>query len=137
MYGMKMLASILLIQASSAFACGYCIEDKIAAVYDYAIVSKAISEKHTVAFFAIDGPLTINEDTKLKIKSIAEATNGIDPKSVKVSLESGSISLAFDQDRVSYASILSSLEKKLGSKKLTIFPLETVTKMPKTKIASR
>ena len=44
------IASLLLIVSSSAMACGHCIEDKIAAVYDYSVVSKAVSEKHPVLF---------------------------------------------------------------------------------------
>ena len=32
--------------ASAAHACGYCIEDKIAAVYDHAVVTRAAAQKH-------------------------------------------------------------------------------------------
>ena len=133
----SIIASILLIQASSAFACGHCIEDKIASVYDYAIVSKAVSEKHTVAFFGIEGPLVANEDSKQKIKSMVEKTNGIDPKSIKLSMDTASLSVAFDPTRISYAALLDSLEKKIASKKLSLYPLDTVTQMPKLKVASK
>ena len=133
----SIIASILLIQGSSAFACGHCIEDKIASVYDYAIVSKAVSEKHIVVFFSIEGPLVANEDSKQKIKSIVEKMNGVDPKSIKLSMDTASLSVAFDPARISYAVLLDSLEKKLVSKKLSLYPLDTVTQMPKFKVASK
>ena len=133
----SIIASILLIQGSSAFACGHCIEDKIASVYDYAIVSKAVSEKHIVVFFSIEGPLVANEDSKQKIKSLVEKMNGVDPKSIKLSMDTASLSVAFDPTRISYAVLLDSLEKKLVSKKLTLYPLDTITQMPKLKVASK
>ena len=54
------LASLLLLTTSSVIACGHCIEDKVAAVYDHVIVAKAVREKHVVAFFGIEGPLVVN-----------------------------------------------------------------------------
>ena len=131
------IAGILLTQVSLAFSCGHCIEDRIASVYDYAIISKAVSEKHTVAFFALEGPLVANEDSKQKIKSMVEQINGIDSKSIKISLDTAALSVAFDPGRISYAALLDLLEKKLVSKKLSLFPLDTVTQMPKLKVASK
>jgi hypothetical protein len=133
----SILASILLIQASSAFACGHCIEDKIASVYDYATVSKAINQKHTVAFFGITGPLIANDDSKQKIKSMVEKINGIDSKSVRLSMDTASLSVAFDPTRITYVVLLDSLERNLVTKKLSIFPLDTVTTIPKIKVASK
>ena len=131
------IAGILLIHAASALACGHCIEDRIASVYDYAIISKAVSEKHTVAFFALEGPLIVNEDSKQKIKSWVEQINGVDSKSIKISLDAAALSVAFDPNRISYATLLDQLEKKLASKKLSLFPLDTITQMPKLKVASK
>ena len=41
---------VLAIAWGSAQACGYCVEDKIAAVYDHASISRARAAKHQVAF---------------------------------------------------------------------------------------
>ena len=45
------------LQSPGALACGHCVEDKIAAVYDHAMVTRSLAVKHRVAFFAIDGAL--------------------------------------------------------------------------------
>ena len=44
------ILSALLAAAGSAYACGVCVEDKMAAAYDHAIVTKALAQKHHVAF---------------------------------------------------------------------------------------
>jgi hypothetical protein len=131
------VASLLLIVSSSAMACGHCIEDKIAAVYDYSVVSKAVSEKHTVLFFGVDGPIVVNAANKQALLAAMSNVKGVDANSARLSLETGSMSFAYDPKVASYASLLDGLEKKFRAKNLTLFPLDSVTQMPKTKVASR
>lgn len=133
----RFLVSLLLIVSLSAMACGHCIEDKIAAVYDYSVVSKAVSEKHTVIFFGVEGPLVANAATKQFLLTAVSGMKGVDSNSARISLETGSLSLAFDPKSVSYAVLLDSLEKKLKAKNLSLFPLDSISQMPKTKVASR
>ena len=131
-----LLASLLLMSASSAIACGHCIEDKVAAVYDHTIVAKAVHEKHLVAFFGIEGPLLVNSVSKQEIQKMMSSINGVDPNTSRISLETGSISLAFNPTTLTYPALLEGLDKKLKSKKLSIFPLDLISQMPKTAVAS-
>jgi len=131
-----LLASLLLMSTSSAIACGHCIEDKVAAVYDHAIVIKAVHEKHIVAFFGIEGLLVVNTASKQDIQKILGSINGVDPNTSRISLETGSMSLAFNPIIVSYPTLLDTLDKKLKAKKLSVFPLEVLTQMPKSTVAS-
>ena len=41
--------------SSSVYACGVCIEDKVAATYDHAIVHQAIASHRQVIFVALEG----------------------------------------------------------------------------------
>ena len=131
-----LLASLLLMSTSSAIACGHCIEDKVAAVYDHAIVVKAVHEKHVVAFFGIEGPLVVNNISKQEIQKIIGSINGVDPNTSRISLETGSISLAYNPTLLSYPVLLDSLDKKLKVKKLSVFPLQVLSQMPKATVAS-
>ena len=131
-----LFASLLLMSTSSVIACGHCIEDKVAAVYDHAIVAKAVHEKHVVAFFGIEGPLVVNSASKQEIQKMMSSINGIDPNTSRISLETGSISLAFNPAILTYPALLEGLDKKLKSKKLSIFPLDLISQMPKTAVAS-
>ena len=131
-----LLASLLLMSTSSAIACGHCIEDKVAAVYDHAIVVKAVHEKHIVAFFGIEGPLVVNTASKQDIQKILGSINGVDPNTSRISLETGSMALAFNPTLLSYPALLDTLDKKLKAKKLSVFPLEVLSQMPKSTVAS-
>ena len=51
----------LLAVVGAAEACGVCVEDKMAAVYDHTVVTRALNQKHYVAFFHVDGNLVAGE----------------------------------------------------------------------------
>jgi hypothetical protein len=41
----------------SAAACGVCVEDKVAATYDHAVIEHALAERRQVVFVGVDGPV--------------------------------------------------------------------------------
>ena len=122
----KTLALVLLTAGQAAVACGYCVEDKIAATYDHAVVTRALGLSHHIAFFHIDGPLAPGNGTRRTLEAAAESTAGVDKGSVRVSVESLTISLAFDPQRTSLAKVHGALERKLAAKKLTLMPLRVI-----------
>ena len=61
----------LLALSRQALACGYCVEDKMAAVYDHATVTRALAQKHQVAYFHIDGELPPGPATKRALEELA------------------------------------------------------------------
>lgn len=114
------VAMLLTMQVSATWACGHCVEDKVAAVYDYAVVTQAFRQKHSVAFFGIDGTFVVNDESRRAIEALVKQAAGIDQGSVRISMESAALSVAFDPRRTSYAAIQKSLEKKLAIKHLTL-----------------
>ncbi len=128
-------ALLLALQGTVALACGYCIEDKIAAVYDYAIVTRALGQKHQLVFFAIDGRLAPGAGTQRAIEALVEAAGAADRGSARVSVEAAALSLAFDPRRMSFAAMQKALERKLAAKKLTLLPLRVMDKAATLKTA--
>lgn len=129
------LALSLTLAAASAQACGYCIEDKIAAVYDHAVVSKALAGGGQIAFFAVQGDAA-GSDAEA-IKAAVESVKGVQRNSARFSASSASLSLAFDPKRISYVKLVQALESKLQERKLILLPLRIMDKpatleMPKT-----
>ena len=110
--------------AGSALACGVCVEDKIAAVYDHVAVQHALAAKRTMVFFHIDGKLVISERSKRSISEIARATSGVDPASVRVSCELASLALAFDGRRTNLVQVQQNLEKKLSAQGLSLLAMQ-------------
>jgi hypothetical protein len=105
-----------------AIACGYCVEDKIAAVYDYAAVTQAHAKKQTVVYFAIDGMI---RDAAPVLKTMVERTNGVEKGSARVSVEARALAVTFDPRRTALPKLQSGLEKALRSRGLELLLLDT------------
>ena len=106
-----------------AAACGHCVEDKVAAVYDYATVTKAKAGHHAMAFFAIEGRLVPDESLRQAIGNMARATDGVDKESVRVSLDLAALSFSFDPRRTSLGTVQKSIARKMAFKKLGLTEL--------------
>ena len=121
---MRAALAVALLVSTEAFACGVCVEDKIAAVYDHAAVHQALAAKRTVVFFHIDGKLVADERTKRAISNIARTTPGVDAASVRVSCELASMALAFDGRRTNLVKVQESLEKRLSAQGLSLLAMQ-------------
>jgi hypothetical protein len=118
---MRTLIALLLgLAAQGAQACGLCIEDKIAAVYDHAAVTRALGQKHHVLFFVLDGQLAGTVAEKRLLEQVASSVNGVDPGSVRVSSELASLSVAYDPARVKFAVLERALQLKLHKRGLRL-----------------
>jgi hypothetical protein len=117
------LFAALLAVSPGAFACGYCVEDKIAAVYDHASIAKAIGQRHPVVFFAIEGNLKQDDATRRQIDAIAASAPGVDPGSVRISLDAASLAIAFDPRRTSLVMVQRALERKLAALGLSLLAM--------------
>lgn len=118
------LASIML--ATDALACGHCIEDKIAAVYDYAVVKQAVARNHEVAFFALAGDLMAGVENRRAIERETSKVSGVDPGSVRVSVENASLSIAYDPRTHKLALIERELGRRLAPRGLTPGLMRTI-----------
>jgi len=75
-------------------ACGACVEDKIAATYDHTAVKRARAGGNVMVFCEVTGPFAAQ-----RLKDAARKVGGIDPKSVRVSIEPAALSFAVDPRR--------------------------------------
>lgn len=82
--------------SSVAMACGVCIEDRVAATYDHAVVTKAAAERKVMVFAAVDGEGTA-KILAATAKRAAEKVTGIDRASVRSAAEpAAALSFALD-----------------------------------------
>ncbi len=116
--------------AGTALACGYCVEDRIAAVYDHALSQRTRQSKQQLAYFAWDGPLARDEAARQKMLALGEAVPGVSRGSVRVSMEPAAIAVAFDPRSSSGALIAAALQKKLGLLKVSLVPLQAPQPTP-------
>lgn len=106
--------SLLAVQGT--LACGYCVEDKVALVYDHSVIVRALNKQHEVAFLAIEGPLAASPGLQREVERAIETTNGVDRASARVSLAGASLAFTYDPARAPLGSIMRSLDKNLGVK---------------------
>jgi len=94
-----------------ALACGVCLEDKVAATYDHALVQRAL-ERHRVVVFA--EPRTSVDANRLKAYAAAAArAPGVDAATVRTSSAPASVSFVLDPRRADPKSTLAMLRLDL------------------------
>ena len=104
-------------------ACGVCLQDKVAATYDHAVVTRAL-EQHRVVVFA-EPRATV--DAALLSKAVASAaarTPGVDPATVRTNASPASLSFVLDPRRAQPAEALASIRKSANVKGLELDLLE-------------
>ncbi len=130
------LALLLALGSAASFACGHCVEDRIAAVYDHALLQRSLASNHPVLFFAWDGPVTRNDASRQKIMALTSAVAGVDKDSIRVSMEPASLALAFDPQQSNGQAIETALQKKLGSLTISVVRLQGPTPSPQVRRVS-
>jgi len=121
---MRALAFLISFLPLVAQGCGYCVEDKIAAVYDHAAVSRALEAHQTVVFFAIDGTLRPGGTETRKLEKLFSSVPGI--ATVKLSVEQAAVAVAYDPKRINLAAVEKALERKLAPLGLSLLPLRVM-----------
>lgn len=117
-------ALLLALVSTASFACGYCVEDRIAAVYDHALLQRSLASRHPVLFFAWDGPVARDDASRQKIMTLAAAVAGVDKDGIRVSVEPASLALAFDPQQSNATAVQAALQKKLRSLKISVVRLQ-------------
>ena len=82
--------------SGAAYGCGVCIEDKIAATYDHAVIRDAIAAHRQVIFVALDG----NDATRIgeRIASAVVRVPGMQKASVRYAVAPPALSFAVAKD---------------------------------------
>src|SRR5262245_15138400 len=114
---MRVLAIVFLLSMQEASACGHCVEDKIAAVYDHSAVSRSLGAGRTVVFFSIDGELkpgaAASAKTRARLEKLAAGVPGVEPASARASAEAAALAIAYDPKRTGLAEVQKALEQRL------------------------
>ena len=113
-----LFAALVMLWPAAATACNACKEDKIAATYDWQVVSAAKEHGHTVVFTAIQGKLAPHDAALAQaLRRKLGALHGVDPGTVRVSLAPPAASFAIG---TSPASVLSAANRALAPSGLSL-----------------
>ncbi len=101
---------IIAILPSAALACGACIEDKVAATYDHAVIARAAERHHLVVFCEVSGPFA--PATAVELAASAVRVKGLVPGSVRTSLTPSAVSFVVDPAAQSPAAAAADLQRR-------------------------
>ena len=121
----------------ASLACGHCVEDKIAGVYDHAVVTHALGMKHQVLFFAIEGQLPSTAVELQTLQHAVAGSYGVDANSTRISTAVASLSVAIDPRRTSIPMLERSLKIKLAKRNLSLQLLRVMDKPAELRTVSR
>ena len=102
-------------------ACGHCIEDKIAATYDYGVLTAASRHGHVVVFSEIRGPAAgAGHALEVFVAHVLATVPGVDRGSVRVSLDPPAAAFACDPAGPAPQTLLDAMTSRLATKKLRL-----------------
>lgn len=118
-----------LLGAGGAQACGHCVEDRIAAAYDHAVLKSAAAKGHAVAFFALEpapqaSPASLNG--KQLLEAAAGAVPGVDAGTARASVEPGALSVAYNPARTRLPELQRALQNRLARRGYVLLPLQVM-----------
>lgn len=113
------------LSAMTALACGYCIEDRVAAVYDQKVVDAAARGHRTVAFFSIEGDVRDDAASKRVVGAALKAAGAADG-SPRVALVNAACSMAYDPARTSLDAVVAAANRPLAAHGLALAPLRVI-----------
>ncbi len=96
-----------------AVACGVCIDDKVAAAYDHAVVISAVERRRIVVFAEVSGP----REAKSMVSATARAAAvvpGIERASVRSAIAPAVVSFVLDPAVRDPASAVAATQKRAG-----------------------
>jgi hypothetical protein len=92
-FSVAVIAATLATAPPAASACGVCVEDKVAATYDHAVIERAAAKGQQVVFVAVDGPV----DGDAVGRKVAKAhVKGVVAGTVRVSAAPTAFSFVLD-----------------------------------------
>lgn len=107
-----LLAALFATAPRQGIACGVCIDDKVAAVYDHAIVQRALTTGRVVVFCEVAGPRQ-PDVLAPQLRRAARGLPGVDPASVRASEELPVLSFALDPAARTPAAAVDELRARL------------------------
>ena len=116
-----LICTVLL--SGQALGCGHCVQDRIAAVYDHALVKQTAKRHQKILYLAWDGPVTRDAVMHRKLINAVANVSGVINGSVRVSLEPAAIALAYQPSSISREQLEARLLQQLARLQVTLTAL--------------
>jgi hypothetical protein len=119
---MKKSLLLFALGAPAVWACGVCVEDKVAATYDYAVVQHALARGQVVVYCEMSGR---GRGGDARLRQAAARVPGLDAASVRISAEPAALSFALDAAKRSPAAAAAALQHAVPGVHLHVIRIAT------------
>jgi hypothetical protein len=123
----RALASAILLCAQPLLACEVCVEDHVAATYDFEVMLKAEAAGRSVLFVALRGKDATAPRSQEAIQRAVRATPGVDGGSVRFSAVPPAASFAWDPKRLGSGDVLRTVNARLAGDGLALVAVRVIT----------
>ena len=106
----RLAAALIAFASPAALASGVCVEDKIAATYDHAVVTQAAARHHVVVFAAVEGSGEPAAASRA-LKDAAARVKGVDRGTVRAAEAPRALSFAHDPRSATPESALAAIQR--------------------------
>jgi hypothetical protein len=117
---MKTPLLLFALAAPAVWACGVCVEDKVAATYDYAVVQRALAHGQVVVYCEVNG-----RADAARVRQAAARLPALDRDSVRLSTAPAALSFALDAAKQSPKAAVSALQHALPGVRLHLIRIAT------------
>lgn len=127
-HAMWWLAGLALFSsAGSAWACGHCLEDRIASVYDHALVERIQQQGRKIMYLRWDGPVVRDAALSRAMAAAAAGVAGVKSADVRVALEPPTLAVPYDPRRIAADALEQALGLRLRAMKITVDALPEIS----------
>ena len=113
----RIITAALAMTSGVALACGVCIDDKVAAVYDHAVMQQAVKAGKLVVYCELHGPFAV-QALAPRARRAVQALQGIDQATVRTSDDLPVISFVVDPARQRPEAVVAALRERLAADKI-------------------
>ncbi len=117
---LTLAGALLAVQSSVVFACGFCIEDKVAAAYDHTVIKHAVERGHEIVFVEIAGAEPLKPAQWRLLVRMVENVAGVERGSARTSVTPQVLSFELDAARSTSANVLKQINEKLRQQQVRV-----------------
>jgi hypothetical protein len=114
------VAMLCIAGSPAARACGFCIEDKVAATYDHAVITRAVERGHEIVFLEVMSAEPIKPAQRRFIVRTVESISGVGRGSVRTSVIPQALSFELDASRSIPAAVLAKINERLRKQQVSV-----------------
>lgn len=115
-----------MLAAPLARGCGLCVEDRMAATYDHALVVRAMTRGHQVVFTDISSPELTRTQWQMLARTV-QSIGGVMRGSVRTSKSPTALSFEIDPRATTAADAITEINQRMGKQPIRVSLIRTIS----------